>query len=118
MKLNPLVLQIIGSWVRAGLTLVSGFLIQKHIVTAAQGESLSTMLIDQITNSIPAIAAIVWSMWHKYASRSKLMTALMLGGTTEDAVTTHIDSGAVTPTVLTPPATVPGVPDVSTAPKP
>ena len=111
--MNPLYVAIIGTWVRAGLLIVSTYLIQHHIVTATQGETLSTMWFDQILNALPGIVALVWSNYDKIWARVKLMTALWLPkGATENAVTAKIATGEPTPSVHTPPDTVPGVPKV------
>lgn len=108
--MNPLYTAIIGSVVRAILTAISGYLISKKILTAQQGESAVAMIGSQILNSLPGLAALAWSFFQKHASRSKLMTSLMLGEVTEDAVKAHLESGAPKPTVFTPPETVPSVP--------
>ena len=106
--MNPLVVDIIGTWVRAALLAISAVLIQHHIVTAAQGEALSTQLFTQIINSLPAVAALGWSMWQKYGSRLKLVTALtMPAGTTENAVVAKIATGVGVPAVSTLASVVP-----------
>lgn len=109
--MNPLYKEIIGSWVRAALVSLSAFLVQRHIVTEQQGESLIAMWFDQIINALPGIVALVWSWWQKHSSRKVLNTALTLpAGVTEDQVRAYIASGATVPTVNTPSNTVPGIP--------
>lgn len=110
--MNQLITQIIGTVVRAGLTALSAFLIQRRLMTSEQAGQLSSMLFDQIINALPAAAALAWSAWQKYKSRSKLLTALMLPpGSTENCLHAYIASGAATPVITTPPNTSPGVPE-------
>jgi hypothetical protein len=108
--MNPLITAIIGSWVRAALVAVSAALIQHHVVTSAQGESLVGMLFTQTMNALPGLVALAWSYWQKRAARVKFLTALMPGPKTENEVLAHIDSHLPTPALDTPPNTVPGVP--------
>jgi hypothetical protein len=77
---------------------LSTYLIQHHIVTASQGESLSSTLFAQAINALPGVAALAWSMWQKYGARLKLVTALtMPPGTTIAQVEQKIASGAPLP---------------------
>lgn len=109
--MNPLYIAIIGTWVRAGLLLVSVYLVQHHIVTAQQSESLTTMWFDQIINSLPAVIALAMSMWDKYHTRVKFLTAIMpSSGNTEAKVDAYMASPAPKPAITTPADTVPGVP--------
>lgn len=98
MGLNPLVVNIIGTWVRAGLLILSTWLIQHHIVTAQQGEQLATALYAQALNALPGLAAIGLSIWQKYRSRLKIVTALTMPvGATEQQVEQKIASGVPLP---------------------
>lgn len=106
--MNPLVVDIIGTWVRAALVAISAYLIQHHIVTAQQGEALSSQVFTQVINSLPAIAALGWSMWQKYGARLKLVTALTMPvGATENAVVAKIATGVGVPAVSTLASVVP-----------
>lgn len=108
--ISPLIQQIIGSLVRAGMVALSAFFIQHNIITADQGAKAVPMLVSQVTAAIPALLALAWSFWQKHTARAKLMTSLMQGGITEDQVDNHIKMGLPKPTVFTPAATVPGIP--------
>ena len=102
--MNPLVQQAIGSILRWALTFVAGCLVNRGIWTGAEAEVYVGSL------SI-AIVTLGWSFWIHYRSRVRLLTALtMPPGTTENDVKAVIKSGAATPTVTTPPDTVPGIP--------
>jgi hypothetical protein len=96
--MQELILQIVGTWVRAGLTLSSGILIAHHVMTAPQGEQLSTMLFAQIVNALPGLGAQGWSMLQKYWAEQKFHTALtMPQGTAPEAVKAKIANGLAAP---------------------
>ena len=84
--LQELLLQIVGTWVRAALTLLSGILIAHHAITAPQGEQLGSMLFSQILNALPGLVAQVWSMVQKTKMAQKVQTALAMpmGSTSQD----------------------------------
>jgi len=105
---NPLYTEIIGSWVRTGLGMLSIVLISHHLVTATQGEALTTLWFTQIMNSIPAAISLGWGAWQKFKSRQKLVTALTMPvGTTENAVVAKIATGVGVPAVTTLASVVP-----------
>lgn len=106
--MNPLVVDIIMTWVRAGLIAASTYLIQHHVVTSSQGEALSSQLTAYILSTLPAIAALAWGAWDKYGARLQLNTALtMPANVTVQAVNAKIASGIGVPPATTPIDVVP-----------
>lgn len=102
--MNAVLAAALGSIVRAGLAILAGYLVRAGIWTGSEATSYV------MTGSL-AVLAIGWSLWEKYRSRVQFLTALqMKSGTTENDVKAHIAAGAVTPSVLTPPDTAPGIP--------
>lgn len=92
--MGPLLLDILGTWVRAALVALSTYLIQHHIVTADQGDRLMTELFTHIMLTAPALAAVAWSMWAKYKGRIRFLTALeMPSGTSESKVKAIVADG-------------------------
>lgn len=79
------------------------FLVKKGIWTGAAAEGY-------VEAAVVALLAFGWTVWNHYKNRIKFLTALMPGPQTEDEVNAHIKSGAPTPTISTPPNTIPGVP--------
>lgn len=106
--MNPLYTDIVGSWVRAFLLLVSAFLIQHHVVTATQGEALSALWFQQILNAVPGLISLGWSAWQKYGARVRLNTALtMPAGKTLADVDAKISTGVGIPSAKTAATVVP-----------
>lgn len=105
--MNPMVQQALVSVVRWGLTFGAGILVQHGIWTAPDAT-------QYVTAASLAIVALLWSLWDKYKSRQKLVTALVLPkGATEIEVEGTIAAGAPIPSVLTPKDVVPvSVPSV------
>ncbi len=101
--MNPMLQEALMSILRWGLTLLAGWFVSHGVWTLSQSASY-------VAAASVAILTLGWSLWQKYGARVKLLVALSGGPTTERAVEAHIESGAVTPTVKTDPATIPGVP--------
>jgi hypothetical protein len=100
----PIILQsAIGSILRWALMLGVAFLVKRGIWTSSEAGGY-------VEAGVVALLALGWALWNQYKSRVKFLTALMPGPKTEDDVVAHIASGATTPSILTPPNTVPGVP--------
>lgn len=101
--MNPILQSALGSVLRWALMIGAAFLVKKGIWTDSEAGRY-------VEAAIVAALSLGWSLWEKYKSRIKFLTALMPGPKTEDEVKEHIASGAATPAVLTPSNTVPGVP--------
>ncbi len=102
--MNPILQSALLSLVRWALAIAAGFLVKAGIWDASDAETY-------VAAGALALLALGWSLWLKYRDRVKLLTALtMTPGATENDVIAHIASGAPTPTVSTPPNTIPGVP--------
>jgi hypothetical protein len=108
--MDPLIFEFLGVVLRSGLTAVGGYLVAHHVLTGSQSETYVTAFSHDLVVGLPAIGGLAWGLWTRYHTRVKLLTALMPGVTTENQVNAILKSGAPTPTVSTPPNTVPGVP--------
>lgn len=103
--MNPILQAALGSILRHFLTIAGGALVSKGIWT--EGE-----LTTYVTGFVVLILGLVWSIWNKYKSRSKILTALtMPEGSTEDELNTKFLTKESRPTITTPSNTIPGVPD-------
>jgi hypothetical protein len=98
---------IVGTLLRSVVMAMAGWLVARGMLP--QGS------VEEWTGAVAlTLVAVLWSLYQKYVERTKLMVALTLpSGSTENDVTSHIATGVVTPSVLTPPNTVPGVPKVA-----
>lgn len=92
--MNPILAQALGSVVRWALALGAGYLIRAGIWSASDAEVY-------ITGGTLALVALVWSVWQKYHSRLKLVTALAMPATTEAHVEQQVKAG-ISPPVTTP----------------
>lgn len=101
--MNPLIQSAVGSILRAGLMVLATWLTQHGIWS----ESDAAKYVDGI---VVALLSLGWSYRKIIANRVLFLTALMPGPKTEAEVIAHIESGNATPSILTPPNTVPGVP--------
>jgi hypothetical protein len=105
--MNPLWQSAILSILRWGLTLLAGGLVHKGVWTAPEASTY-------VEAAALGLLTLAWSQRNVWMTRVRFLVALMLPhGSTESEVVATIKSGAVTPSVLTPPDTVPGVPIVS-----
>lgn len=92
--MNPILAQALGSIVRWALALGAGYLIKAGIWSASDAEVY-------ITGGTLALVALAWSVWQKYHSRLKLVTALAMSATTEQNVEQQVKAGVSAP-VTTP----------------
>ena len=105
--MNPMLSAALASILRWALTFLAGWFVQRGIWTGGEAEMY-------VAGAALALVTCVWSVWSRYRSRVKFLTALtMAPGATENDVKAHIKSGAATPTVHTPAHTVPGIPKES-----
>lgn len=95
--LPPFVQQVLGVLVRMAVVFLSGW------VAAHGGSALSDDQIGKVVSAaVPVLAVLAWSVWQKYQSRRKLLTALASNGTlSENHVELMVGSGQA-PSVLTP----------------
>ena len=109
--MDPMVIEFLGVLLRWALTSVGGYLVAHHILTAEQSEQFSSAFAHNAILALPAVAALALGLWSKYKGRIKFLTALSIHQpATENDVNAKISRGDATPSVLTPPNTVPGVP--------
>src|SRR3990167_10585049 len=85
--MNPLLVSALGSLVRWVLAFGAGWLVNRGVWTeAAASEYLAAGSL--------AVVAIAWSVWQKYRSRIKFLTALEApAGTDEEMVDVKISRG-------------------------
>jgi hypothetical protein len=85
--LSPLVKKYIGSFVRAGLQALGGYLISQGIVTDADWAA-------SVPGLVLLFSGLLWSLWEKRDSLIKLFTGMaMKGGVTLKQVDTEIAMG-------------------------
>lgn len=78
--LNPIIKKSLGSVIRAVLMLAVPYMVSQGIWTTDQGT-------EMMTGIAAALAALVWSLYEKYHSQKKLVTALAApAGTSQQAV--------------------------------
>lgn len=108
--MNPIVVEALGAILRWLLTLGAGYLVKAGIWTGSAAETY-------VAAAAMGLLTLGWSLWQKYKTRSRLLTALwMPHGTTEAQLDVHIGGGGQTPSVTTPADTVPGVPKLPGTP--
>lgn len=101
--MNPMLQQFLATLIRAGLLAISGWLVKAGLFKESD-------LDNYIAGATVFVLTVLWALWVRYKSRVHFLTALTVPpGTTENEVKL-IAQTEVTPTVLTPPNTVPGVP--------
>ena len=108
--MDPMVYEFLGVVARWLLTSIGGYLVAHHILNADQSERYVTAFAHDIAFGLPMIGGLLWGLWTRYHGRIKLLTALSNGPMSENEVKAIIASGQVTPTITTPPSTIPGVP--------
>lgn len=101
--MNPILSAALGSMLRFLLVGVASWLVSHGIWSDAEAK-------QYIEAGVLFLLAVIWSLWTHYRTRIKFLTALMPGPKTESEVKEHIKSGEPTPSVNTPPDTIPGVP--------
>ena len=95
---------ISGTFIRAGLIWIASRLVDRGIWE--QGD-----VAGYVAGGTAAIVALGWSLIEKYGARvSKLVALWLPKGSTENDVKDYIALGKPTPSITTPPDTVPGIP--------
>lgn len=111
--MNPVLLDLLTALAKWGVTVFFTWLTAKHVITAPEGDRFATAIISHLAMWIAMGSPLAWIIWGKIKARQKLMMALsMPEGSTENEVKAAIKAGEPTPTVWTPPNTIPGVPEV------
>lgn len=100
--MNPMFQAALGAILRWGLTFLAGWFVQHGIWTGNEAEAY-------VAGAAVAVLTLLWSLWNKYRSRVKFLTALtMAPGSTEVNVEARIaDPSKVNPSVTTPKTEVP-----------
>lgn len=101
--MNPLFQSFVGALIRALLLAAAGWATKHGIFTETQAGAY-------VEGGVLFLVPLAWAFWNQYKSRVKFLTALMSGPTSEAEIAARIKAGEPTPTVLTPPNTIPGVP--------
>lgn len=108
--MSALLLDILGTWLRAAAIALSAYLVEHHIVTSGQGDQLSMELARHLALILPAVLALAWGTMKNVWQKRAVLTALMMPScSTENDLKATIKTGA-TPSVRTPSDTVPGIP--------
>jgi hypothetical protein len=84
--MSPMLVDALGSILRFLLAGVFGYLVEKGVWT---GEQSATFL----SAAVVGILALGWSLWNKYKSRIKLVTALASQPSTEAQIEKMVSSG-------------------------
>lgn len=93
--MNPFLNEIIGAVIRTGVAFVLGWLVNQMIISADQATEWTTAITG-------GALVLLWSIWQKYRSRKKLVTALASpAGSSEHRVEAMVSAGNA------PPVTVP-----------
>ena len=101
--MNPLYQAIVGSILRFILAYCAGYLVKHGLLE-------STDVKHWVAGISMGLLAIGWSLWQKYHSRVKVVTALaMPAGSTENDLNTQIITKA-TPSISTPENQTPVLP--------
>lgn len=109
--MDPMVTEFLGVLVRWAVTSAMAYLVAHHVLTADQGATFGADFIHRALLSLPLLATLAWGLWSKYHGRLKFMAALSMPTcATENDVLAKIALGQPTPSVMTPPNTIPGVP--------
>jgi hypothetical protein len=107
--MNPLLVEALGSIVRAGLNVCAGWLVAHGIWSSSNAEKY-------VGAAALALISLGWSLWQHYGMRSKLITALATPATMSEHQIEGIvnDPTVLTPSVMTPnneaPASISPVP--------
>jgi membrane-associated phospholipid phosphatase len=91
--MGVLIESIVASLVRHALAGLSVYLVTHHLLTADQSDAFTKSLIEHLLMYAPAVVAIGWSVWQKYGSRVKFLTALELPPGSEAQVERAIARG-------------------------
>ncbi len=102
MAIPPFVQQILGTFVRAGIVWLAGYLAAGGVVIT------DDQITSAVTYIVPVLITLAWSLWAKHKGRRKLMMATSQAGTTEARIEELVaDPQVPTPSVLTPKNIVP-----------
>lgn len=105
--MNPLLVEALGSVLRAALNIGAGWLVAHGIWASSDAEKY-------VGAAAIALITLGWSIWQKYGMRTKLVTAMaMPSGVSENQVKAVVDD----PNIATPPVTIQKH-DVAVMPKP
>ena len=89
--MNPFLNEIFGAVIRTGVAFVLGWLASQMLITADQATDWTASLTG-------AILILLWSVWSKYKSRQKLLTAMASpAGVTEHRVEATVSAGDAPP---------------------
>lgn len=92
--LVPLLVDILGGWLRAALIAFGTWAIHKHLMTASQSDSLTSELLEHAKLALPIVLALAWTTFRKYAGRVQLLTALQAAaGTSESQLAATMAAG-------------------------
>jgi len=92
--MTPLLAEFLGALARWALTFLGAALVEHHVITADQNDRFTNAIVEHVMMAAPLVAALAWSLWAKYRSRIKLLTALESeAGTPEQKVDARIKSG-------------------------
>lgn len=109
--INPLYKDLILGAIKYFGGMILASLATRHVITVDQSQRLLDDLTHKAIAYAPALLLFAPIAWKITKNRAKLVTALMVGKISEDEVKMMLANPTVqTPTVKTPPNTVPGVP--------
>ncbi len=108
--MDPITLDFFNVIARWGLTLLFGYLVQHHVITAEQSETYVVAFAHKTVLYGLTLIPLIMGLCGKWRSRRKLLVATMKAGMSENEIKDVIRSGDPVPTVRTPANTVPGVP--------
>ena len=94
--MNPLLVEALGSILRAGLNIGAGYLVEHGIWSKSNAETYVGALAL-------ALISFGWSLWQKYHMRLKILTASASAGLSENQVEAMVKD----PTTQNPSATHP-----------
>lgn len=98
--MNPLVSEALGSVIRWALTGLFGLLVAKGIWTESQAAVY-------LTAAVGGVLTLGWSLWAKYSSRLKLVTALASPRPMSELEVERVVSANLAPPVALPKERVP-----------
>ena len=83
--MSPLLAEFIGAVVRFLLTAAGAALVSRNVITADQVPHFVDGFVGPVLSGLLMVAALGWSLWHKYWSRLKLRAARELPAGADDA---------------------------------
>ena len=89
--MNPFLNEILGSIIRTGVAFVLGWFVNHQLITSDQATAWATGITG-------AVLILLWSIWQKYRSRQKLLTAMASpAGATERRIEASVAAGDAPP---------------------